>query len=152
MSPRRLQVDPQRSLLATHGGITDFVRVAFSLRPRPDAEPIAFVVDRTTGAFNGMEVGSGTAQAARFLSGEPPLLFENPLDDLSPHLAVQYDYYVEAKRVLLSSLAAAVDKAGGIDFGVAELPAGSPTLETGRQVLLLAEKLTRELQHKVPRA
>merc|ERR1719161_2127272 len=102
-----LQVDPKKSLQATYGGIEDFVRLKFTLRPKPGAEPIGFVIDRQTGAFNGMEV-----DGREFLCGEPPLLFENPLDDLAEHLAVQYDYYVEGKRILLEALAeAAPEKA-----------------------------------------
>lgn len=66
-------------------------------------------------------------------------------DELSPHLAVQYDYYVEAKRILLHALARA-------DEGEVILPQGVPTLEVGREVLLLAEVLTKELKELVPHA
>ena len=74
----------------------------------------------------------------KFLSGENPI-YPNPLEDLSPHLACQYDYYVEAKRVLLQSL-----KQG------AQLPPGAPTLAVARETLVLAEKLTARLQAVVP--
>ena len=92
-----LTVNEAASLQATHCGIQDFVRLDFSLRPTKGAPPIRFVIDRQAGAFNGIEVNG-----RRFLSGESPL----SLPDLSPHLAVQYDYYVEAKRILLAGLAA----------------------------------------------
>jgi dihydrodiol dehydrogenase / D-xylose 1-dehydrogenase (NADP) len=145
-----LQVDPALSLQQVRGGVQDFVRLAFSLRPRAaDAFRLAFVIDRQTGAFNGMEVGEG-ASRRRFLSGEPPLLFPNPLPDLSPHLACQYDYYVEAKRVLLESVAAAAPALAADPRATAALPEGAPTLQVAREVLLLAEKLTKLLQQRVP--
>ena len=85
----------------------------------------------------------------RFLSGEPPLLFENPLDDLSSHLAVQYDYYIEAKRVFLAALSeAAMSKHPGAKV---MLPAGMPTLSVAREVLLCARVLTDRLKGMVPR-
>eukprot|EP00927_Polykrikos_kofoidii_P021058 TRINITY_DN20075_c0_g1_i1.p1 TRINITY_DN20075_c0_g1~~TRINITY_DN20075_c0_g1_i1.p1 ORF type:complete len:749 (-),score=131.77 TRINITY_DN20075_c0_g1_i1:139-2259(-) len=139
-----LTVNTDASLQTTHGGIEDFVRVSFSLRPTAGAEPISFVIDRQTGAFNGMEVGG-----QRFLSGEPPLLFENPLKELSPHLAVQYDYYVEAKRVLFAAVATAPLPSSR---DTAALPLGVPTMRVAREVMRLAEQLTRELKELVPRS
>lgn len=138
-----LTVDEDASVQTTHAGIEDFVRLSFSLQPRAGADPISFVIDRQSGAFNGMEVGG-----RRFLSGEPPLLFENPLKDLSPHLAVQYDYYVEAKRVFFEALLAA-PLASPRDTAV--LPLGVPTMQVAREVMRLAERLTRELKELVPR-
>ena len=137
-----LNVDPTTSLQAMYGGIDDFVRLSFSLCPKAGKNPIHFMIDRQSGSFNGMEVNG-----RRFLCGEPPLLFENPLDDLSSHLAVQYDYYVEAKRILLTTFAASplsLKRA-------VELPLGVPTLKVAREVLLLAKKLTKELKTSVPK-
>jgi len=135
-----LSVDTTKSLMVRHGGIEDFLRLSFTLRPEAGADHISFLIDRQAGAFNGIDVNG-----ERFLSGEPPLLFENPLDDLAPHIAVNYDGYVEAKRLLFQALAAAPAP------GVAVLPKGVPTMETARQVMLLADKLTAELNHMVPK-
>merc|ERR1712217_450929 len=121
------------------------IRLAFSVSPKPGAEAIHFVIDRCAGAFNGMEVQAleGQSSSRRFMSGDKPLLFENPLEDLSPHLAVQYDYYVEAKRVLLQAIVASLEDDS---FPKVELPVGVPTLQVARQVMLLADKLTDALQ------
>lgn len=138
-----LTVNQEASVQTTHGGIEDFVRLSFSLRPMAGADPISFVIDRQTGSFNGMEV-----DGRRFLSGEPPLLFENPLKELSPHLAVQYDYYVEAKRVLFAALLASPLS----PRNAVALPLGMPTMQVAREVMRLAEHLTKELKELVPRA
>mmetsp|Transcript_5617 Transcript_5617/g.16068 ORF Transcript_5617/g.16068 Transcript_5617/m.16068 type:complete len:365 (-) Transcript_5617:292-1386(-) len=135
-----LAVDTTKSVMVKYGGIEDFLRLSFSLRPKAGAASISFLIDRQAGAFNGIEVNG-----ERFLSGVPPLLFENPLSDLAPHIAVTYDCYVEGKRLLFEALAAAPEG------GVAVLPEGVPTMETARQVMLLADKLTGELNHLVPK-
>ena len=110
---------------------------------------LGFWVDRCAGAFNGVEVGvdGSDSEPRRFLSGDDPL-WPNPLADLSPHLAVQYDYYVEAKRVLLEALAAAPLAAAAA--APVPLPAGAPTLRVAREVLVLAEALNGRLQARVP--
>lgn len=141
----RLRVH-EGSVQATYRSIQDFIRLDFTVTPAgTDAVPLRFEIDRCAGAFNGMrvedmscDVESSEPVQAKFMSGEEPM-FENPLPDLSPHLAVQYDYYVEAKRVFLDSV--------GTGSG---LPEGAPTLETGRQVMLLADKLTAALKELVP--
>lgn len=169
-----LRVDKASSLQAVHGGITDFVRAAFSLRPAPGAEPIGFQIDRQAGSFNGIDV-----DGRRFLSGEPPLLYTNPLQSLSSHIALNYDQYVEAKRIFLSALApvnarAAMPAAApaaaprvaptapapsistpadadtALAATTAPLPAGLMTLKDAREVLLLAGRLTEELGADVP--
>jgi len=154
-----LTVDAEKSLQATYAGIEDFVRLAFAVTPKDAANPINFCIDRCAGAFNGMEVevlapagGEPSAKtpraARRFMCGEAPL-FENPLEDLAPHLAVQYDYYVEGKRVLLEALQKLAETGAK---GQAELPPGAATLRVAREVMLLADRLTAELKAKVPRA
>lgn len=163
-----LDVDtsPGASVQATYDGITDFIRLKFALRRRqvgqggqqPQPRALHFWVDRCAGAFNGVHVtltrGESTT-TAEFHSGDDPL-WPNPLTDLSPHLACQYDYYVEAKRVLLKALAESLDSStnpagdGCSALGTVQLPAGAPTLTVAREVLLLAESLSGKLHAAVP--
>ena len=150
-----LEIDRSRTLRATRGGVTDFVRVAFSVRPGaggPRTKKIGFCIDRQAGAFNGLEIQTGD-KTKRFLCGEPPLLYANPLPNLSPHIAVAYESYVEGKRVLFEAAAAAASASGAGGSSLQsqiDLPPGAPTLEDAIEVMRLAHKITAALEAEVP--
>lgn len=138
-----VEVDPAGSLQATYDGIEDFVRLKFSFRPAPGKSPLHFDINRQGGMTVGILV-----DGERFIIGDRPLQYHNPMKGIAPHHAPSWDVYIDSKLVFLSAIAGAA--AAGQDTTI-PLPRGALTLPMALEVMRIADKLTDQLRKVVPR-
>jgi len=100
-----LKVDAKTEL-ATHGGLSDFVTAAFSLRPAPGERPLHFWGTRCAPEnVMACEVTLPSGKRERFSLGNPPPP-PCPCDGLNTILATQYELYINGKRNFLESIVA----------------------------------------------